>query len=394
MPALTPSKRNRLILIIIVSIVLIWALYTARRAMFPFMGGLLIGYIILPLVNFLDRHMVVALRSPKLSRALAIIIVYLIVILFISIIIAFLIPVLSQQVATLEYQMPSLISHAGNLFRDWLDQYEGSIPIDVNLPIDLESIASENMTRLSTELGQTVQQGIKQTISVVTTTISFLLGIVLIPIWLFYVLLDESKARNTVLGIIPRANRADARNIYTIVDQVLGAYLRGQLILGASIGIMSTAALLIIGVEPALLLGIMAGFLEMLPWIGPMIALIVAGFIALIQAPVKALWTLVAFLVIQQLESNLLAPQIAGNAVRLHPAIVMFVILIGNELGGIWGMLLIVPLTAVSRDVVRYLFLRFSDVEVGPDEALAQVRGEREIAIDLPVDISLDFKEG
>ena len=339
--------------------------------------------------------MVVALRSRKLSRALAILIVYLMVILVISVIVAFLIPTLSEQVQNLEYRMPYLISHAGNLLRDWLEEYQGSLPIDVDLPINLESIISDNLTRLSTELGQTVQEGVKQTITVVTNTISFVLGIVLIPIWLFYVLLDETKARRTILGLIPRANRPDARNIYTIVDNVLGSYFRGQFLLGVSIGVMSTTALLIIGVEPALLLGIMAGMLELLPYIGPLVALLIAGFIALVQAPIKALWTVVAFLIIQQLESNLLAPQVAGSSVRLHPAIVIFAIIIGNEIAGIWGILLVVPLTAVSRDVVRYLFLRFSDVEVRPDEALAQIQGREDpTTVNLPIDISLDFKEG
>lgn len=395
MPALTPSKRNRLILIAVVTIILLWVFYTARKALLPFIAGLLIGYVILPLVNFLDRYMVVALRSRKLSRALAILIVYLMVVLVISVIVAFLIPTLSEQVQTLEYRMPYLISHAGNLLRDWLEEYQGSLPIDVDLPINLESIISDNLTRLSTELGQTVQGGVKQTITVVTNTISFVLGIVLIPIWLFYVLLDETKARRTILGLIPRANRPDARNIYTIVDNVLGSYFRGQFLLGVSIGVMSTTALLIIGVEPALLLGIMAGMLELLPYIGPLVALLIAGFIALVQAPIKALWTVVAFLIIQQLESNLLAPQVAGSSVRLHPAIVIFAIIIGNEIAGIWGILLVVPLTAVSRDVVRYLFLRFSDVEVRPDEALAQIQGREDpTTVNLPIDISLDFKEG
>lgn len=395
MPTLTPSKRNRLILITVVTIILLWVFYTARKALLPFIAGLLIGYVILPLVNFLDRYMVVALRSRKLSRALAILIVYLMVILVISVIVAFLIPTLSEQVQNLEYRMPYLISHAGNLLRDWLEEYQGSLPIDVDLPIDLESIISDNLTRLSTELGQTVQEGVKQTITVVTNTISFVLGIVLIPIWLFYVLLDETKARRTILSLIPRANRPDARNIYAIVDNVLGSYFRGQFLLGVSIGVMSTTALLIIGVEPALLLGIMAGMLELLPYIGPLVALLIAGFIALVQAPIKALWTVVAFLIIQQLESNLLAPQVAGSSVRLHPAIVIFAIIIGNEIAGIWGILLVVPLTAVSRDVVRYLFLRFSDVEVRPDEALAQIQGREDpTTVNLPIDISLDFKEG
>ncbi len=92
MPTLTLSKRNRLILIATITIILLWVFYTARKALLPFIAGLLIGYVILPLVNFLDKHMVVALRSRKLSRALSILIVYLMIVLVISVIVAFLIP--------------------------------------------------------------------------------------------------------------------------------------------------------------------------------------------------------------------------------------------------------------------------------------------------------------
>lgn len=388
MPALTPAKRKRLILIIAVSALLLWVLYVARQALLPFIGGIIAGYIILPLVNFLDRHIVAALRHPRISRALAIFIVYLLVALIIGIIFAFLIPTLNRQFSSLQRSMPVLINRAVDLLTDWLGQYQDRIPIN------LEQVIADNVTRLSAQIGQTVQEGVKQTLAVVTTTISFIVGIAIIPIWLFYVLLDERKAKKAVLSLVPRDNRQDARNIYVIVDSVLGAYLRGQLILGVSIGIMSTVALIVIGVEPALLLGIMAGFLEMLPYIGPLLALIIAGFIALIQAPIKLLWTVIAFLIIQQLEGNLLVPQIAGNSVRVHPALIMLLILIGNELAGIWGMLLIVPLTAVIRDVVKYLYLRFSDVEVHPHEALAQIQGRPMPVRDPSFDLLPELKEG
>jgi predicted PurR-regulated permease PerM len=200
------------------------------------------------------------------------------------------------------------------------------------------------------------------------------------------------------LLLIPRGQRADARNIYTIVDTTLGAYLRGQLILGASIGVMSLITLLIIGVDPALLLAMMAGGLEMLPYIGPIITLIITSLIALLQSPIKAFWTVIAYLVVQQLESNLFVPQITGNSVRLHPALVMVVLIIGNEIAGIWGMLLVVPLAAVIRDVVKYLYLRFSDVEVDANEALASVQGKyvprlNEMALDVLDDVTTT-KEG
>ncbi len=306
-------------------------------------------------------------------------------------IVGYLVPTLSNQLGSLQDRMPYFLNRMGDLLAQGLGQYENTIPIN------LRSVVTENVARLSTEIGQAIQQTITQALTVVTTTISFIVGIAIIPIWLFYVLLDEYKGKRMVLFLIPRAQRADARNIYTIVDHTLGAYLRGQLILGASIGVMSLVALLIIGIDPALLLAMMAGGLEMLPYIGPIITLFVTGIIALLQSPVKALWTVIAYLIIQQLESNVFVPQIAGNSVRLHPALVMLVLIIGNEIAGIWGMLLVVPLTAVIRDVVRYLYLRFSDVEVDAEEALARVQGRflprpNDMALDVIDDITT--KEG
>jgi predicted PurR-regulated permease PerM len=391
-PALTPAKRNRLILITLVCSLLIWALYSARHALFPFIGGLIAGYIILPVVNFIDHRLILLMRNRKWSRGVAILLVYLVVLLIIGMIVAFLIPALSDQLGSLQDRMPYLFTRIGELVTEGLGRYESSIPIN------LRAVVTENLARLSTEIGQAVQQTITQALTVVTTTISFIVGITIIPIWLFYVLLDEHKGKRMVLLLIPRGQRADARNIYTIVDNTLGAYLRGQLILGASISVMSLITLLIIGVDPALLLAMMAGGLEMLPYIGPIITLVITSLIALLQSPIKAFWTVIAYLIVQQLESSLFVPQITGNSVRLHPALVMVVLIIGNEIAGIWGMLLVVPLTAVIRDVVKYLYLRFSDVEVDANEALARVQGRyiprlNEMALDVFDDV-ITTKEG
>ena len=387
MVGLTSSRRNRLILISAVLVLLLWAGYTARNALFTFAVGLVVGYIILPLVNFLDRHMGRVLGRRKTTRGFAIVIVYLLVALVVGIIIAFLIPILSDQVGTLQRQLPYLITRGGELLREWLGQYRKQLPVDV------DKLIADNTNRIVTEVTNQVQEGVKQTFNVVTTTISFIIGITIIPVWLFYVLLDEAHSKRMTLEMIPRPNRPDALSIYRIVDTTLGAYLRGQLILGTSVWFFATAALLAIGVEPALLLGIAAGVLELLPNIGPVVSLISITFIALLQSPAKALWTAIAFVIIQQIESNFLVPQITSNSVRLHPALVIIAIVVGNEIAGLWGMLLIVPLTAVIRDVVKYLYLRFSDVEVSPEDALAIVQGRPIDHAELPLEISLSLKE-
>jgi predicted PurR-regulated permease PerM len=369
--SISPARRNRLILIALLLLLVCWVLYVAKTALLPFIIGLVIAYLVFPLVHFLDGRMPSRLRDKNLSRPLSILIVYLIVILFIAANFAFLIPPVVSQGQVLWEQMPQLAARGRDLGAEWLGRYQEAIPLDIQQRIQ------SNLEKLAGTIGEALQEGITRTVSVISSTVSFFLGILVIPFWLFYILNDETRVRESVLDLIPDRIEPDLLNILCITDDIFSAYIRGQLLLCFFIGAMATIGLLIVGVDFALLLGLIAGAFEILPFVGPILGAIPALIVAALQSPMTALWTLVVFIVIQQLENLLLVPKIAGESVKLHPALIMVVLVVGNEALGLWGMLLAVPLTAVIRDVFKYLYLRFSDEEVSPGEAMARVRTER-----------------
>jgi predicted PurR-regulated permease PerM len=371
--SISPARRNRLILIALLLLLVCWVLYVAKTALLPFIIGLVIAYLVFPLVHFLDGRMPSRLRDKNLSRPLSILIVYLIVILFIAANFAFLIPPVVSQGQVLWEQMPQLAARGRDLGAEWLGRYQEAIPLDIQQRIQ------SNLEKLAGTIGEALQEGITRTVSVISSTVSFFLGILVIPFWLFYILNDETRVRESVLDLIPDRIEPDLLNILCITDDIFSAYIRGQLLLCFFIGAMATIGLLIVGVDFALLLGLIAGAFEILPFVGPILGAIPALIVAALQSPMTALWTLVVFIVIQQLENLLLVPKIAGESVKLHPALIMVVLVVGNEALGLWGMLLAVPLTAVIRDVFKYLYLRFSDEEVSPGEAMARVRTERMI---------------
>jgi predicted PurR-regulated permease PerM len=348
-------------------------LYVAKSALLPFIIGLVIAYLVLPLVHFLDRRMPSRLRDRNLSRPLSILIVYLVVILFIAGNFAFLVPPVVEQGKVLWEQMPELAAKGQVLGTEWLGRYRETIPLDIQQRIQ------SNLEKLAGTIGQALQDGVTRTVSVISSTISFFLGILVIPFWLFYILNDEVKVRESALDLIPDRIEPDLLNILRITDDIFSAYIRGQLILCFFIGAMATIGLLIAGVDFALLLGLTAGAFEILPYVGPILGAIPALIVAVLQSPITALWTLVVFIIIQQIENFFLVPRIAGESVKLHPAMVMVVLVVGNEALGLWGMLVAVPLTAVIRDVFKYLYLRFADEEVSPEEAMARVRTEKMI---------------
>ena len=367
---MSPARRNRLILILILLLIVGWMLYVARAVLFPYILGLVLAYVLYPLVRRIDHYMPAVLKQRRLSRPLAIIIVYLMVILLIAGLMAFLVPVVINQVESLWAQREQLVAKGQALLGEWLIRYRATIPEEWRRTIE------ENLVKAAGAVGQTVQEGMVSTVSAVTSTVSLALGMVVIPFWLFYVLADEGQMANALEATVPDSIEPDVRNVLRITDDILSAYIRGQLLLCVVVGAMATVGFVLAGVDFAVLLGLIVGLCEFIPFVGPILGAVPALIVAVIKSPITALWTLLVIVVVQQVENLFLVPRIAGESVKLHPALIMVVLVIGNEALGLWGMIVAVPLTAIVRDVFKYLYLRFSDEPVSSAEALARVRTE------------------
>ena len=248
-----------------------------------------------------------------------------------------------------------------------------------NIPANWQLTIETNLKNLIDDALNALQAGLVATITTVSSTMSFFLGLVVIPFWLFYILQDEDQVKQGVLDAFPQQLRDDVRCMARLIDDVLSAYIRGQLLLVLFVGGMAIIALTIIGVPFALVLGLVAGIFEVLPYVGPILGAIPAVVVALLADPISALWVAGAFFVIQQIENLVLVPRISGESVKLHPALVMVSLVIGNELAGLLGMLVAVPVTAVIRDVFKYLYLRFLDEPLAPDQALTSIRSGQDV---------------
>ena len=368
---MTPARRNRLILIGLLALVIASMLYVARAALFPYLLGLVVAYLVLPLVNWLDNHMPPRLQQRNLSRPLSILLVYLFGIAVVLGVIAFIVPIIGEQVQALWENRTTLIETASNLVAELIDRYRRDIPVNFQQALE------ENLSQLWGQIADVIQGGLQRTLSAVTSTISFILGFIVVPFWLFYILNDQTKVSAGLWSLIPQRWELDLQNLLRISDDIFSAYIRGQLLLCLFIGAMATVGLMLIGVPYALVLGLVAGVFELIPFIGPLLGAVPGVIVAALDPWPTVVWAIVVFFVIQQVENLFLVPRISGRSVRLHPALVMVVLVVGNEAAGLWGMLLAVPVTALIRDVFKYLYLRFSDERVTPAEALGRVRTEK-----------------
>ncbi|MEN6479656.1 MAG: AI-2E family transporter [Anaerolineales bacterium] len=363
-----PKNRYRLLLIAVVLITVIAVVVATWAAIVPFVLGMVVAYIILPAVNFLDQHAGKWLRRKGLARPLAIIVVYLVVIgLFVGLF-AYFIPAVIEQGKWLGESIPRYLEQLTKLsLEDW-PNLMARIPPEISEPIN------NTVDQALNTLASAIQKGVGDTLKTLWNTVSFIIGMAIIPFWMFYVLNDNRRIKRDLYALVPESARADVHNIEQIVDGLLSAYVRGQLLLCIMVGTMATIALLLLRVDMALLLGTFVAVFEIIPILGPYLGAIPAVLLALITNPMKALWVALSFAGIQWVENTFLVPRISGGAVRLHPALVMILVVIGSQLAGIVGMLLIVPLAAVLRDVVYYLYLRTTERGATPELAMKHLR--------------------
>jgi predicted PurR-regulated permease PerM len=191
-----------------------------------------------------------------------------------------------------------------------------------------------------------------------------------------YLLKDKTTLTATFDRSLPEPWRFDTWAVIKTVERDFGQWVRGQIILGFAVGFATFIGLIFLSqlVDPifgryAVLLSVIAGVLELVPIIGPIIAAVPAVLLAATVGPAAVLAALLLYLVVQQVENNFFVPKIQGDAVQLHPAAVVFAIIVGGSLAGLLGAILALPVTAAFRDVVRYLFRRLS-----PDQPEARSR--------------------
>jgi len=286
--------------------------------------AIVVAFILAPVVGRIER------RTHR--HALAVVLTFLLVVIALVGLLALVAAPLVTESSRLAEKIPQYVA-----------QLQSNAPVTVlgyQLPDELR-------VQLGNAAGSVGGAVAGQAVTIVVGLVSGIVDLFLVLIIALYLLLDARRIRTTGLRLIPTRQREQFESVEAEVVRVFGAYLRGQLLLSLIVGIAATIALLLLGVPYAFVLGVFAGMAELIPMLGPILGAVPAILVALFQPFPLVLWVALAFLIIQQLESNLLVPRISGHAVGLHPLAAMLVLLIGFELAGIVGALFAVPLAGI-----------------------------------------------
>lgn len=350
---------------------LTWVLWQAGSALVPFIFGLAVAYLIAPQVTRVQRHLPRRLRGKPYAKTVAILVVYLAFIALIVIAGMLAIPPLASQTRSLIADAPKGFDALNSQVQQVLARYE-RLPAGIRQEVETY-LNADTLHSLSLRALGPLQEALFGAVGAITGTLSWLIGMLVVPIWLYYILDDTDYVRKGSMGLLPRSLRPDVEAIRIIVDRVLSAYIRGQLLIAFILGVLLSIALYWLDVDYALLLGFVAGSLGFIPYVGAILGAIPAVLVAAFQGLDRALWVIVALVVIQQIDGVFISPRVQGESVALRPALIMVVLVVGQQVWGFLGLLLAVPLTAILRDIIHYVYLRLAEPSPSVATALASV---------------------
>lgn len=305
---------HKTIIFIAILILALWIIYLIRDLLVILFVAIILMSALSPLVNFFVKL--------KLPKSLSIALTYIIIIGFSGLSLALILQPLIEESTKLVVTLPQI---AGSLF---------------NVANIDKSLLQSELTAFS-----------KNVFSITLTVFDNLLAIIFLLVLTFYLLLERENLESRIAALFADKEERVKEKLKAI-EEKLGAWLRGQLFLSVVVGILSYIGLLILNIPYALPLALIAGVLEVIPVIGPIISAIPAIFIAATISPILALGVAAMFFIIQQLENHLIVPQVMRKAVGLNPLVVILAIAVGSRLLGFAGALLAVPLAAVLQIVV------------------------------------------
>jgi predicted PurR-regulated permease PerM len=299
---------------------LIWFLFAIREILLLFVIAVIVSAALDPIADFFSKY--------KVPRSLSVLIVYVLILGLFFLIGYLLVPTMIAQFQSL--QSNNFVAS----FQEKIGPYKDTLT-RFGIDKSINSTIEQFRNGLAGNIFQTTK-------GVFTGTISFITVLVIS----FYLAAEESGMKNFIRHITPYKHQSYIMNLVDKIQRKMGHWLLGQVILSLAVFGLVFIALTIMHVQYALLLALIAGVLEIIPYIGPFIAGTIAAFFAFLQSPALALIAIIVFIVIQQVEAHVLVPVVMSKSVGLNPVLVILAILVGGSLGGITGALIAVPLVS------------------------------------------------
>ncbi|NLY09998.1 MAG: AI-2E family transporter [Tissierellia bacterium] len=344
---------------VILTILVVWILmylFTKVKVLneffISFIMALFLAYLINPGVQYLGRKW----NVPKWA---GVAIVYMGVLLVMVMLAVSVIPRTTAEFTKLVSTLPDLMQRGKkliNIYGEMLTKSLGQQTAD-NI---IESI-DENIQMIIAGFQNRTIGTVGNVVSGFSSVFAKIINVIMVPIMTYFLVIDRKRIKNWVSGFVPKKYQKDASILGTEINRVMDDFIRGRIIMAIFVGVSTTIMLFIFKVEFAIVIGIVTMIADIIPYIGPFLGLLPAVIFAFISSPLKALWVLIFFIALQWVENNIVAPKVLSTTLGLHPLVVFITIILAGRLYGVLGMIISVPLVAMSIIVVNFLVRKYKE---------------------------------
>ncbi|SIS81151.1 AI-2E family transporter [Salimicrobium salexigens] len=306
----------------------------------PLIGGGVLYYISRPLVEWLTR--------VKVPRVPAILFVFILFIAAGYLVVQFIAPIAQQQYTKLMNNIPEMVQTVEQGVGYW-QQNQDILPERV----------TDTIQNFTDNLESYIQEASAAFFNILTNVVSFLFSLILVPFFLFFMLKDGHRLLPFLSGYMREKSPSFADSFVRwarSVDRTLYTFILGQLTVSVAVGLLLLIGYLAIGLQYSLTLSLFAMIMNVIPFIGPFLAVIPALIVALFQNPIMVIWVAIITIIAQQVEGNLISPNIMGKALHIHPLTIITVILAAGSLAGFLGLLFAIPTYALIKATVAHLY--------------------------------------
>jgi predicted PurR-regulated permease PerM len=260
----------------------------------------------------------------------------------------YMVTVVNSTVSLLWQNLPQLISDIVAQIQVWMAAIRLDVPASMLQQYD-QAIADGGVMAVNA-----LRNGLGQSFSTLTASASLILGFLSLPLIVFFMLKDWNNLRDGFFGIMPSWASEHARNVAGILDRVIGRYIRGQFIMSIIMGILVFIMLTVLGIEFAPALAVWAALMEFIPLVGVWLSILAGVAITLATDPTKVIWLVIGYVIIQQIENNVLVPRIQGTVMKMNPIFIILVSVLGAYLAGLVGFIVAVPVAATVIELLKY----------------------------------------
>lgn len=328
----------------IVLAIVAWVLVKIRILWLPAVAATAIVYLLNPAVSFLHRR--------GLHRAIGSVVTYVVVIVVLGAAGAVVLPTITQQATDLVEQLPVIYGDSV----EWIMASSETLGFS-NVQLMSYDELVDSLFASGEDFNFDVSQILGRAFSVALGFIEGLALLFVTPVIAFYLLVGVPKLQRSVADLIPDRHRAEATSLGTNLGKAFGGFVRGQLLVAVVVGILVSTGLYFLGMDLWLIMGLFAGVLNLVPFVGPWISGGVTVLVALVLGDTAlAVGVVILFLGVQQLENHLISPLILRATVHLHPVLIISALLVGGSVGGFVGLVLAVPVTAVSKIIIAHFW--------------------------------------